>query len=262
MESHPDLILSADVKNKNKTVKLLEYRLILECSAVANVQSLNDKITSIIESDVPNKITFSKKENYKAHVSVRVNSNQLRPEIFVCDTGTGLNLNRTSLLPTAWQQKIKPATSVLCRSAYDDHITVFDTIIFLMWLRDLQVPVWFGVVDKLTVLILIGTSYISQLIECTHPRDCLIAPVHSGPVAIMPAHGPAVKSITTVHIAEAENTPQLSDPLATVFRVPKQAVILQNTEMMVPVRTLESRLQYLLPHRNALRSWLALAVCI
>lgn len=66
----------------------------------------------------------------------------------------------------------------------------------------------------------------------------MIFPVHSVPVAILPANPSAVKSITTVYIAE--NAAQLLDASVIVFGVAKQVVIPPSTEMMVLGCTLQA----------------------
>lgn len=51
-------ILSADVKNVDKTVQMPECRLISEHSTIDNVESVDDETMDIIEFDVPDKILF------------------------------------------------------------------------------------------------------------------------------------------------------------------------------------------------------------
>lgn len=119
------------------TVEMLEYRLVSKRSTVGNVESVEDENTDIIEFYMPDKIMFSKKKSYKAHVSVGTTSKVLRPEISVFDAGAGPNLIRTSLLPPECRQEFRSIAGICYRSAIDDHITVCDTLMLLVHFGDL-----------------------------------------------------------------------------------------------------------------------------
>lgn len=134
---------------------------------------------------MPDKIMFFKEKNYKLHFPVGITSNVLSPAVSVFDTGIGLNLIQTSFLPPAWWLKIKLVTDICHRSASNDNIPACGAILLFVCLRDLRVPVRFGLIENQEVPILIGTLYKDRLIKGIFLKERIIVPIHYGPVPML-----------------------------------------------------------------------------
>lgn len=95
-----------DGNNVSKTVEVMAHRGVLKASTVGKIESTDDEDADNINSDAPDKATFSKNKIGRAHVSVIMKSNGLHPAINSLTNGLNkvyYKQNFSSRMPTEKQ---------------------------------------------------------------------------------------------------------------------------------------------------------------
>lgn len=112
----------------------------------------------------------------------------LHPIVSALDTSGGPNLIHRSFFLLSWRKHIWPTLNLCPKLASNERIQVEGTFYLVVLLGDLHARFTFGVVDKMVVSILLGTSYIDRFIALVFHLIQQIAPVHSSLIAILASY--------------------------------------------------------------------------
>ena len=156
-------------------------------------------------------IALFKKRNYKVVVRVGTSETDAKEVTAILDTGAGPNLASKELLERSWLPRIRPTTDPGLTAATRQRIHVDGKILLTVRLGDLTARVYFGIVERLAVPLLLGTSFIDRFIDGVFPRTRQVVPIHSRPVAIVRAPLPPTPvrqtGPTTVRVAQQRQIP-------------------------------------------------------
>lgn len=125
-------------------------------------------------------------KNYKIHTCVRITSSTSRSTVSVIDTGSGLILVRTSLLPVKRHDQIRPVLNMSHESTSNHLVNVIGKIMDFVQLGDLHVRVHFSVVENLAVPLLMAASCIERFVSGMLPTERCIVPIRFRPVVAIP----------------------------------------------------------------------------
>lgn len=115
---------------------------------------------------------------------VRMHPSIMHPTTSQLDTGAGLNLVWKELLPLEWQKLVESSRDPVLVAATKESVTIQGVILLHIRLEELCVRAWFGLVPRLAVRRLLGTSLIDHFIGGRFPQEKCLLPIHSKPVAI------------------------------------------------------------------------------
>lgn len=101
------------------------------------------------------------------------------------DTGAGINIIRSSLVPTSWFKRIKRDKLPTLQTATKQPLSMDGFILLNLRLGDLNTRIWFGVAPHLALDIFLGTAFIDRFIRSIFPSERKVVPWHSKLVAIM-----------------------------------------------------------------------------
>lgn len=156
-----------------------------EKSATPALESLSRAFTEVLPLSMDKTVTLFQKRNYKVCLTIGIQPSVMRPVIGILDTGAGPNLVAKDFLPSEWQQRIKPIRDPGLVAATKEAMVLQEMILLCVRLGDLEVRAWFGVVDRLAVRLLLGTSFIDRFVKAIFPQDKCLLPMQSKPVAII-----------------------------------------------------------------------------
>jgi len=223
-------------------------------------------------------ISLFKKRNYKIGISVGVQASITHPVTCVLDTGAGPNLINKDFLPPSWTDKIRPAQDPGLIAATRQAVSIEGVILLHVRVGELRVRVWFGVVSKLAVPALLGTSFIDSFIRAILPLDRKILPLHSPPVAILDSYTSSAVTLASgaldkegredKALAEDKETQDLDAFLSSKptsegdtfcpVRVARSRSIPPMTTARVLVSSSALGLHFLSTHKNLVKNRLAL----
>lgn len=97
------------------------------------------------------------------------------------NTGAVPNLVIKDFLPTDYTRRIKPLNDPGLKAATNTSVILDYLILLHEWIGDLRFCVSFGIVDLLTVALLVGTSFIDRFTMAILPQDRNVVTPHSIP---------------------------------------------------------------------------------
>lgn len=117
------------------------------------------------------KVSRFKRKFYKISVAIGLESFNMRPVILFYATNAGLNLTGANGLDRRWLNNIRQLDIQEIRNAFNTKVNVSVTIALHLQVSDSHTWVTFGEVDRLTVLILLETTFIQKFIKDIHPIE-------------------------------------------------------------------------------------------
>lgn len=103
----------------------------------------------------------------------------------VLDFSAGLNFVCTSFHAVKWRDGICPIHNMFPRFASNNAVNFIREVMLFAQLLDLQLGAHFGVVDNLSVPLIIGTSFIDRFVNRMFPIKRHIVAIPSHPMAII-----------------------------------------------------------------------------
>lgn len=120
------------------------------------------------------------------------------PTFFLFDTGAGPNLISKSIVSLSRRGLIQYWNVRLLRSAKKKPLKLEGVMLLHEHVGDLDVPVWFGVVNELAVIILVGTSFVNGYVRGIFFSEERITLKNSRPVCIRAMRRKNEKSTNSV----------------------------------------------------------------
>lgn len=131
--------------------------------------------------------------DHKVAKTIRLDSSRMRPVNCVLCTDAGLNLLREEMVKPNWVSAIYISKEPRRRSATNQKDEAVDTVMLQVRIEETHVRAVFGNIMNLTVLILLGASYIGKFVRNCYP------PKKNSPVVI------ATSANSDVHVAPVES---------------------------------------------------------
>lgn len=122
------------------------------------------------------------KTNIKVHKYVRITSNIFWPLDSMIHTGSGSNQMYSSFIPLEWRDVIFSVYNASFRSASDSSLHAKRKIMLFARPVDLHVRVHFGIVDNLSVRLLIGKSISDKFVKERFRMEHFFVFIRSYPV--------------------------------------------------------------------------------
>lgn len=123
--------------------------------------------------------------NYQVLICVGITSNTLRPVVSIFDTGAGQNLVRTPFLLLKFRCCIHPIPTILLKSSLDSLVHIMGQVMMFVHLQDLQVRVYFAVVESFAMPLLLAAWAIDRFVKGMFPVRLQIGPIRSYSIAIL-----------------------------------------------------------------------------
>ena len=149
---------------------------------------VNDPILYTDEPDGESDFNASdlfKRRNYREDAEITELYGEPRQKLTVVDTGAGPNLVREAWLSPASLRLVQTGKLPTMLSASNEALSVTGVLRLRVQIGQLSALVWFAVVERFTVDILLGTSYIDRHIERICPMAGTMTPAQGGPVQIV-----------------------------------------------------------------------------
>lgn len=186
----------------------------------------------------------------------------LKLTLCVFDTGAGSNPIPPSFLIVKGSDCIRSIHDMSLKSELKNPVHLLGKIIFSGELGDLHVPVYFGVVDNIAVLLLAGTSFLDWFVKGMFSIERRIVPNQSRPVEVhskyMPLSDPPAvlqNYLDDVMYTDSQLENNKGTPLS---RVVKCITASPNIKASVPVRTSRAGIIYVVPHPNLMQNVMVL----
>lgn len=109
----------------------------------------------------------------------------MKPVTSVLYTGAGPNLADSRIILSHWKEKNKARCGPSRSTTGIQSIAVIGVILLHVRIKYLKVRAWIGIVDNLSVSLLLGTYFIDHFLKGIFPSDRKIVPYHSKPVPIL-----------------------------------------------------------------------------
>lgn len=104
--------------------------------------------------------SFFRKPTYRFEISADVLSNALRTMTSLLDTDVVHNLVNKDFLGQAWKESIKSSKSPQLRTGSREKVNIEGIVAEFIPMGDLRVRPWIGIVENLSVDVLLETSFI------------------------------------------------------------------------------------------------------
>lgn len=99
--------------------------------------------------------------------------------------GAGLHLIDSSYITPAWEKLISPVRDPGLTAADRQEISILEVILLHVRIRDLRIKSWFGIVENLSVSVLLERNFLDRFIKDIFPSERKVVPYHSKMVSIL-----------------------------------------------------------------------------
>ena len=192
-------------------------------------------------------------ETYLAHVGIGTKSSELHNQVATVDTAAGPNLIDKSLVDPAHLKRLtKPAKLPRYAGAEGSPLEMLGVLPLIVKLGDLRRVVWFGVLEKLSAALILGTSYLNRFIRMIEPLRQTIRPINSRavPLLVDPDDDPVVSAINEPKLLGTHDDALPTDDLDYFgnIRLAKSIKIPARTQVWAKVKTEATGMVPVTPH--------------
>lgn len=126
-------------------------------------------------------VLLFKSKNNTASISVGLNSSRIHPIFYIFGTGAGPNLIGDYVLDQAWLDNICQSDMSEIQRDSDTKRIVFGAITLHHHMSESRTRLTSRVVDRLAVLVLLGSNFVDKYLKYVHPAERKIVPHPSPP---------------------------------------------------------------------------------
>ena len=177
-----------------------------------------------------------RKANYKVRMVTGLSQKDCSPCDGVVDTGAGPNLVDQRTLPPHWLKHVQPFNSDIAKNlvgAEESPLNIRGVFPLYVRMGKLRCRVWCGVVPKLAVPVLLGTSFIDKFIKTIDVENRRIMPRGSHAVPILGIGTSDVAALVDPPAADSKRSalPEDFEP----DNIPRAKIALSQTVVIPPM---------------------------